>query len=59
MSNQLRCSFCGKHQDEVKKLLGGDKALICNECVAVAKKLAKDSSAKTAAWPVKPKPPRR
>ena len=54
----LRCSFCGKHQDEVRKLLSGEKAFICNECVAIARKLVKDSSAKPAAWPVKPKPPR-
>jgi ATP-dependent Clp protease ATP-binding subunit ClpX len=53
----LRCSFCGKQQDEVKKLLAGEKAFICNECVAIARKLVKDSSAKPA-WPVKPKPPR-
>ena len=50
-ADPFRCSFCGKHQDEVKKLLG--------ECVAVAKKLVKDSSStKPATWPVKPKPPR-
>ena len=53
----LRCSFCGKQQDEVKKLLAGEKAFICNECVAIARKLVKDSSAQPA-WPVKPKPPR-
>jgi ATP-dependent Clp protease ATP-binding subunit ClpX len=35
----LHCSFCGKHQDEVRKLLAGEKAFICNECVAIAKKL--------------------
>jgi len=56
----LRCSFCGKHQDEVKKLLAGEKAFICNECVALAKKLVKDSTdSKPAKWPAPPKPPRR
>ena len=55
----LRCSFCGKHQDEVRKLLAGEKAFICDECVATAKKLVKDSSEKPAKWPEPPKPPRR
>ena len=60
MTDALRCSFCGKHQDEVKKLLAGAKAFICNECVAIARKVVKDASpAKPAPWPVKPKPPRR
>ncbi|HEX7249215.1 MAG TPA: ClpX C4-type zinc finger protein [Burkholderiales bacterium] len=60
MNDQLRCSFCGKHQDEVKKLLAGEKAFICNECVALAKKIVKDApTSKPAPWPVKPKPPRR
>jgi ATP-dependent Clp protease ATP-binding subunit ClpX len=57
-TEQLRCSFCGKHQDEVKKLLAGANALICNECVATAKQLMKDDS-KPATWPAPPKPPRR
>ena len=56
----LHCSFCGKRQDEVRKLLAGEKAFICNECVAVANKLVKDSSSsQPAKWPVPPKPPRR
>ena len=29
----MRCSFCGKHQREVKRLIAGSKAYICNECV--------------------------
>ncbi len=28
-----RCSFCGKHQNEVKQLIAGPTAYICNECV--------------------------
>ena len=30
---QLECSFCGKSQDEVKKLIAGPGVYICNECV--------------------------
>ncbi len=29
----LKCSFCGKGQDEVKKLIAGPSVFICNECV--------------------------
>ena len=32
-SNKLNCSFCGKSQDEVKKLIAGPSVYICNECV--------------------------
>jgi ATP-dependent Clp protease ATP-binding subunit ClpX len=31
----LFCSFCGKSQGEVKKLIAGPGAYICNECVAL------------------------
>ena len=30
---KLHCSFCGKSQDEVKKLIAGPSVYICNECV--------------------------
>ncbi len=29
----LRCSFCGKTQDEVKKLIAGPGVYICDECI--------------------------
>ena len=29
----LRCSFCGKSQDEVKRLIAGPTAYICEECL--------------------------
>jgi ClpX C4-type zinc finger protein len=29
----LRCSFCGKSQHEVRKLIAGQSAIICIECV--------------------------
>ena len=31
----LRCSFCGKSQDEVRKLIAGPAVMICDECVEV------------------------
>ncbi len=30
---ELRCSFCGKSQDEVRKLIAGPTVYICDECV--------------------------
>ena len=33
--NELRCSFCGKRQDEVNKLIVGQGVYICDECVKI------------------------
>ncbi len=35
----LFCSFCGKHQKEVKKLIAGPAVYICNECVQLCHKI--------------------
>lgn len=35
----LRCSFCGKGQDEVKKLIAGPMVYICNECVGLCNEI--------------------
>ena len=32
-TDKLSCSFCGKSQDDVKKLIAGPSVYICNECV--------------------------
>ena len=29
----VRCSFCGKHQEQVERVIAGPGAYICNECV--------------------------
>lgn len=34
MHPKLHCSFCGKTQDEVAKLIAGPAVFICDECVA-------------------------
>ena len=34
-SSLLRCSFCGKNQNEVKKLIAGPGVYICDECIAL------------------------
>ena len=32
-NRKIRCSFCGRTQDKVDKLIAGNGAFICNECV--------------------------
>lgn len=32
----LQCSFCGKNQDQVLKLVAGPGVFICNECIGLA-----------------------
>lgn len=44
-SNTLYCSFCGKSQQEVKKLIAGPSVYICDECVALCNEIiAEDTS---------------
>ena len=31
----VRCSFCNKTQDQVRKLIAGPNAFICDECVDI------------------------
>lgn len=35
--DQLTCSFCGKAQEEVKKLIAGPAVYICDECIELCK----------------------
>jgi ClpX C4-type zinc finger protein len=34
-TGKLHCSFCGKSQNEVTKLIAGPTVFICNECIAI------------------------
>ena len=47
----VRCSFCGKHQDQVRRLIAGPGAYICNECVQLCMSILEDErdTAQTAA----------
>jgi ATP-dependent Clp protease ATP-binding subunit ClpX len=44
-SNLLYCSFCGKSQHEVKKLIAGPSVYICNECVDLCDDIIKEEIA--------------
>lgn len=35
----VRCSFCGKTQEEVKKIVAGPGVYICNECIDLCKEI--------------------
>ncbi len=37
--DSVHCSFCGKSQDEVKKIVAGPGVYICNECVDLCKQI--------------------
>ena len=36
---ELRCSFCGKSQHEVDRIVAGHNAYICNECIDLSKQI--------------------
>ncbi len=38
-ASDLKCSFCGKSQREVKKLIAGPTVFICNECVELCNEI--------------------
>ena len=43
-SEKLHCSFCGKSQDEVNKLIAGPSVYICNECVDLCNDIIEEES---------------
>ncbi|SUN46530.1 ATP-dependent Clp protease ATP-binding subunit ClpX [Streptococcus equi subsp. equi] len=42
---KVHCSFCGKSQDEAKKIIAGNNVFICNECVALSQEIIKEELA--------------
>jgi ATP-dependent Clp protease ATP-binding subunit ClpX len=55
-TTDLFCSFCGKSQDEVKKLIAGPSVYICDECIElcndiVAEEYDREEGTKTSAIP--------
>jgi len=43
MKHVLRCSFCGKSEHEVKKLVAGPNVFICDECVEICNQVMADA----------------
>ena len=36
---QLKCSFCGKNQDQVRRLIAGPGVYICDECIELCQEI--------------------
>ncbi|MFW6252156.1 MAG: ClpX C4-type zinc finger protein, partial [Halanaerobium sp.] len=39
---ELKCSFCGKSQDQVKKLVAGPGVYICDECIELCNEIVEE-----------------
>jgi ATP-dependent Clp protease ATP-binding subunit ClpX len=58
LENTLYCSFCGKSQHEVKKLIAGPTVFICDECVELCVEIIREETKANTIKPVEgvPKP---
>jgi ATP-dependent protease Clp ATPase subunit len=43
---RMYCSFCGKEQSEVRRMIAGPSVLICDECVTLCVRLIADLDAR-------------
>lgn len=41
-TKQLRCSFCGKTQEQVKRLIAGPNVYICDECIELCSEIIEE-----------------
>lgn len=48
MNEKLFCSFCGKNQKEVKKLIAGPAVYICDECIQLCSEIIEEEGEKEA-----------
>src|SRR5499426_3032983 len=57
-SDLLKCSFCGKSQKQVKKLIAGPGVYICDECIDLCNEIIEEELAEPAElkWDSLPKP---
>jgi ATP-dependent Clp protease ATP-binding subunit ClpX len=52
----LRCSFCGKSKESVKKFISGPSVYICNECISLCNEILAEEDEREAAESVVPSP---
>jgi ATP-dependent Clp protease ATP-binding subunit ClpX len=61
--SHLKCSFCGKSQEQVRKLIAGPGVYICDECVELCNEILDEEllgpHGPMAQPPVRPEPPRK
>ena len=43
----LYCSFCGKSQHEVRKLIAGPSVFVCDECIALCNDIIREETQST------------
>src|ERR687888_1802925 len=57
-SDLLKCSFCGKSQKQVKKLIAGPGVYICDECIDLCNEIIEEELSQTSEvkWDELPKP---
>src|SRR4051794_41938781 len=57
-SDLLKCSFCGKSQKQVKKLIAGPGVYICDECIDLCNEIIEEelSESSELKWDERPKP---
>lgn len=48
-NNEIRCSFCGRPQSQVKRLIAGPDVYICNECVELCQDIIAEGMAEETA----------
>jgi ATP-dependent Clp protease ATP-binding subunit ClpX len=41
-TKQLKCSFCGKPQDQVRRLVAGPNVYICDECIELCQDIIRE-----------------
>ena len=42
INNSIRCAFCGKTQDQVRRMVAGPGVYICNECIDLCHEIVTD-----------------
>ena len=52
----LRCSFCGKSKESVKKFISGPNVYICNECISLCNEILAEENEREAQESVLPSP---
>ena len=43
-NQNVRCSFCGKAQEMVRRIVAGPSAYICDECIAICNNIIEDEN---------------
>ena len=44
ITKSVKCSFCGKPQEMVKRIVAGPNAYICDECIAICNNIIEDEN---------------